>query len=71
MKSIEDLNLNQWFMARELMFVPKHFVGTSARLTAESRQWVLEKLIGRFSVPDYKIAFEDPVEATFFELTWG
>ncbi len=81
-KTINDINLNQLFVKRELPFVPKHFVRANTPLTIESKQWVLDKLIGRFAIvhkPDATfhsftsptIAFEDPEESIFYELKWS
>jgi hypothetical protein len=73
-----------WFSERELTYTPKHFIVTSHQCTPESKQWVLDKLSGRFSVtyPTIStsiielitpscIAFEDPQEAVFYELKWS
>jgi hypothetical protein len=74
-----------WFSERELTHTPKHFVVTSHPCTEESKQWVLDKLSGRFSVTypivsnsslielmtPSCIAFEDPQEAVFYELKWS
>ena len=71
-----------WFSNRELNFLPKHFTLASTPLTMESKQWVLDNLHGRFAivqtgqiflVPFYlgDIAFEDPKDATFYELKWS
>jgi hypothetical protein len=73
-----------WFSDRELHYTPKHFVVTSHPCTSESKQWVLDKLSGRFSVTypvvssniielvtHSCIAFEDPQEAVFYELKWS
>jgi hypothetical protein len=74
-----------WFSERELTHTPKHFVVTSHPCTSESKQWVLDKLSGRFSVTypivnnsslielitPSCIAFEDPQEAVFYELKWS
>jgi hypothetical protein len=73
-----------WFSERELYYTPKHFTVTSHPCTPESKQWVLDKLSGRFSVTYPKvssnileiltpscIAFEDPQEALFYELRWS
>jgi hypothetical protein len=73
-----------WFSERELTHTPKHFVVTSHPCTEESKQWVLDKLNGRFSITYpiissniYElinpscIAFEDPQEAVFYELKWS
>jgi len=83
MKSIEDINLHTWFSERELKYIPSHFVMVNSTVTSESRQWVLEKLQGRFAtaaavfdpytntLPKLRIAFENPKEAVFYELTWS
>jgi hypothetical protein len=73
-----------WFTDRELSYTPKHFTVTSHPCTSESKQWVLDKLSGRFSVTypivsnnilelisPSCIAFEDPQEAIFYELKWS
>ena len=73
-----------WFTDREINYTPKHFVVTSHPCTPESKQWVLDKLSGRFSVTypvvssnileiltPSCIAFEDPQEAVFYELKWS
>ena len=73
-----------WFSERELTYTPKHFIVTSHPCTLESKQWVLDKLTGRFSItyPTIStsiielispscIAFEDPQEAVFYELKWS
>lgn len=80
MKTIEDINLYTWFADRELSYIPDHFTRTTTQITAESKDWVLEKLVGRFAF-DFNTdsffngglnpAFEDPKEAMFYELTWG
>lgn len=81
MKTIEDLNINQWYMDRQLTFTPVHFTKSNTMLSTESLQWINEKTSGRFSLYnpyDYsssalgaRPAFEDPKEAVFFELMWG
>jgi len=73
-----------WFSERELTYTPKHFIVTTHPCTEESKQWVLDKLTGRFSItyPSVSntiyelitpscIAFEDPQEAVFYELKWS
>jgi hypothetical protein len=71
-----------WFADRELNFSPKHFILSSTPLTIESKQWILDNLKGRFCIVktndffliDYylgNIAFEDPKDATFYELKWS
>ena len=79
MKTIDDLNLNQWFMDRELDFTPEHFTVSNVPCTPTARLWILEKLTGRFAMHNgnkgfssaVHPAFEDPKEALFFELAWG
>jgi hypothetical protein len=66
-------------MNRDLNFVPCHFIKTHTPATPESKQWIQEKLRGRYSLTlsfgavfgDNIPAFEDPEEATFYELTWS
>ena len=76
-----------WFSERELQYTPAHFVVTKNPLNGESRQWILDKLSGRFSVvyesrtnddldfllsiPHGYPAFEDPKEAIMYELRWS
>lgn len=69
--TIDDININQWYMDRELKYVPKHFVLTTATHTNDSRNWILEKLTGRFCTSWKYVAFEDPKEALFYQLVWG
>ncbi len=77
-----NINLYTWFSERELNFCPKHFVMASTPVTEESKQWILERLTGRFYlqihganaytyVKDEIPYFEDPAEATLYELTWS
>jgi hypothetical protein len=71
-----------WFAERQVSYPPPHFVTSITALTIESKQWVLDHLRGRFSITiDYdsflsidslgRISFEDPSEATIFELKWS
>lgn len=80
--SLKNIDPYTWFGEREVSYVPKHFIITHTALTVESKIWVLENLKGRFGILpkfDYilvgtelgKIAFEDPEEATFYELKWS
>lgn len=81
MKTISDINLDQWYVDRELSYIPNHFVRANTPITYESREWILEKLRGRYamfssaSMGKYSFesfpAFEDPSEATFYELKWS
>jgi hypothetical protein len=75
-----------WFSERELTHTPKHFIITKHEFTNESKQWVLDKFSGRFSIAPRindsndsfalifsteHLAFEDPQEALFYELKWS
>jgi len=77
MKKITDLNLYQWFLEREVICVPSHFVKVKTPVTPESDEWIREKLIGRYGFVSNDMfgrrfpAFEDPKEALFYELTWS
>lgn len=83
MKTIEDINLLTYFGERELPFSPKHFTTSNTPLTAEAIEWIMEKLSGRYSfiykkdVSEIMFServyptFEDPKEATLYELTWS
>lgn len=79
-RTIDDINLYTWFMDRELPSAPSHFVPVNTNLTTEAKEWILEKLTGRFSIvhsifstnsKSHIVYFEDPKEATFYELKWG
>ncbi len=77
-KTLEDINLYTWFMDRNVNPCPDHFVKSNTELTDESKAWIYEKLIGRFSIGNsdgffmgQRPAFEDPKEAMMYELTWG
>lgn len=84
MKNLEDINLNQWFMRREVDVCPTHFIKCRTGLTTESLLWIREKLQGRYSTvigeSDHAFpspglvrcpTFEDPQEALFYELKFG
>lgn len=75
-----------WYTERELSFTPLHFTQTTTPLTIESKLWILNTLRGRFSVfqpadntqinfdlilSEGVPAFEDPKEATMYELKWS
>jgi hypothetical protein len=75
-----------WYTNRELSFTPLHFTQTKTPLTIESKLWILNTLRGRFSVcqpsdteyVEFELimsegvpAFEDPKEATMYELKWS
>lgn len=86
------LDPQTYFSERELCFKPKHFTIAKTPITTESKNWIYDKLKGRFclveieliiassqenlgydfdSLMDMYPAFEDPAEATFYELTWS
>lgn len=77
MKKITDLNLYQWFLEREVTYVPSHFVKVNTPITPESDAWIREKLIGRYAFVSGDMygrkfpTFEDSKEALFYELTWS
>jgi hypothetical protein len=74
MKTIDDININQWFMERAQTYVPLHFVVSKTMLTVDALQWIIDKLEGRYAVMNIGIgypAFEDPKEALFYELKWA
>lgn len=80
-----EVNPIIWFTEREVTYPPIHFVSAVTPLTAESKQWVLDNLLGRFSITPINIfdlilltednigsiSFEDPKEATLYELKWS
>jgi hypothetical protein len=77
------INLHTWFSEREMNFCPKHFVRCQTPLTDERKNWVIEKLVGRFYINQrfdgmydlfehgLQIYFEDPQEAVQYELVWS
>ena len=72
-----------WFSNRQVEYPPPHFVMATTMLTDDSKQWVLNKLHGRFAITMNtsdlfefidslgNIFFEDPSEATLYELRWS
>lgn len=80
---IDDIDPRLWFCERELSYPPRHFISATTKVNEESKQWVLEKLRGRFAVTRNNddffgsinylgiISFEDPSEAMMFELKWS
>jgi hypothetical protein len=76
-KTIEDINIYTWFVDRNVNPCPEHFVKSRTELTEDSKLWIHERLIGRFSINHSGLfmgqipAFEDPKEAMMYELTWG
>lgn len=79
--TIQDINLNTWFSDREVDILPKHFVKATTPVTQEAVSWVLQNLIGRFSITvsldEFQLIriryiwFEDPKEAMMYELKWS
>ena len=45
-----NINPLHWFSNREIEYTPKHFTLAKTPLTEESKLWILNTLIGRFSV---------------------
>ena len=86
-EELEEMNYEVdpqvWFAQRELEYPPAHFITASTPATIESKQWVLDQLRGRFSITQNTsdfllsitslgtISFEDPSEATVYELKWS
>ena len=83
-----ELDVMTWFSERQLSHRPNHFIVTKTPVTEKSKQWIFDKLKGRFcfiqademdihdpndllSMFNTVPAFEDPAEATFYELTWS
>lgn len=71
-----------WYAEREILYPFNHFITASTPLTAESKQWVLDYLTGRYSITQNTmnflfdgtlgiISFEDPKEALIYELKWS
>lgn len=46
---MREFNPLLWYGNRRLKIVPKHFVKAPTLLTSESKQWVEDKLIGRYA----------------------
>lgn len=73
----------KWFTEREVDYPPVHFLTCRTPLTLESKQWILDNLRGRYSVTQNNlmflldnssigiVSFEDPKEATLYELKWS
>lgn len=77
-----EVKLEVWYIDRHLTFKPPHFVMAATPITKESAIWIIHNLAGRFTIIEaenpkdpyvYNMvpAFEDPVEATLYELTWS
>lgn len=74
-KTIDDINLSEWFTKRQLDYIPIHFHVANIRIKDEHLSWIQNKLKGRFSwsyaLVTKTVAFEDPAELTMFVLKWG
>lgn len=53
---------------RELSLSPKHFVKIKCSYSKDARHWIWYNLVGRFSVQQDYVGFEDPSEASMFAL---
>jgi thiamine phosphate synthase YjbQ (UPF0047 family) len=79
-----ELNIDEWFKERKLTTCPPYFVRATAPLSENAKDWIRERLVGRYAfVPIsneksryswnqiYTVAFENPNEATMYELIWS
>jgi predicted SpoU family rRNA methylase len=81
--SVQDrLKPHVWFVDRQLGYKPIHFVTVRTPLTNQSAAWIINTLSGRFTFEGHREmaddfeevcmpSFEDPIEATLYELTWS
>jgi hypothetical protein len=74
-----------WFQERELPFVPNHFIKCPTPTTNKSREWITNKITGRFcfsetnSSDDFVtmislirfVYFENERDAMLYELIWA
>lgn len=69
-----------WFIERQMQFKPLHFVKAATPASNKAIEWIQTSLSGRFYLEksiddlfDEKIypSFEDPAEATLYELKWS
>lgn len=71
-----------WFGTREIKGpIPRHFIKATTQITDESYMWIIKKLAGRFGTSvdltdtiflgNNYVYFEDPKEATIYELRWS
>ena len=76
-KTINDINLMEWFSDRMLNHAPPHFHKSSVSITNDSIVWIEEKLTGRYAVMEESgyirglPYFEDKSELMLYELTFG
>ena len=79
---MNEINLQIWYSARAIEFVPPHFIRAETNLTEDSLFWVRSRLQGRYSIQlayDNNVLFtertcvyfEDSAEAMLFELRWA
>lgn len=80
---MREFNTQLWFGERELKHVPPHFIKCHTPVGSEQIQWVLTTLTGRYSLSTFTeidtffldsssyIYFENPAEATLYELRWS
>jgi len=47
------VNPSNWYSNRELPYTPKHFTVSNTPLTQESRIWIMNSLVGRYSIVQY------------------
>jgi|688.fasta_scaffold1082337_3 hypothetical protein len=80
-----NFDVNTFFSTRELENCPPHFLKANTPINKESLIWVRNKLKGRYSLVQISntdlnnfifsqvlnIYFEDPREATIYELRWS
>jgi hypothetical protein len=62
----DTINPLVWFGDRELIYTPIHFIVSNYPFTAESLEWVLNKLTGRFSIVHYT---ESPDNIGYISMT--
>jgi len=69
-----------WFIDRNMSHKPAHFVQATTPATDASVEWILSSLTGRFFlessidenfIDNTHVSFEDPSEATLYELKWS
>lgn len=72
-----------WFSKRELTFSPPHFIKCSTPVDPDRLLWIKNKLSGRYSIVTgtslgtfvlesaQYVTFEDPADATMYELRWS
>lgn len=80
---MREVNPQVWFGERELKHVPPHFIRCETPTSDEALLWVDTMLVGRYALSSYTedttffldfdtyIYFENPSEATMYELRWS